>query len=881
MKYKNAFSSLIALIFFQCNSPNSYHDQKKPDINRFEIELVAENLNQPMSMDVLTDGRILIVEKDGAVKVYDPNSQFVSTIAQIPVNKRFNQPFTTSGKKYDADDGMHGVVLDPDFENNKFVYMYYSPEGEAAKSLVVRYKWEGTSLDLESKKILLEWPTQRERCCHWGGGMTFDKQGNLLIAIGDNSGFNINAEDGDSRRTSGNTNDLRGSILRIKPEPDGTYSIPEGNLFPKGMEKTRPEIYIMGVRNPWRLSIDSQTGWLYWGEVGPSTDEFNRAREAGNFGWPFFIANNIKSPNIDSEYDTSHIVNNSQYNTGLMELPPNPVPSIVWYDRNPAELFPIQGSGSLSAVGGPFYRKADFKDAERPYPAYYDGKWFVTDYVRGWIMVIEVDEEGNYKSLEEFMPEGTFTGINDMDFAPNGDLYILQYGHDSYASYAKDAKLYRIKYNDGNRKPKAIASSDKTAGSVPMKGKLLTVETIDYDNNISEYKWELIAENGESTAYKEQNPVVNIEVPGVYQAILTVTDSDGESDADTIELIAGNNPPEVLFEFPESNSNFYFPGDQVQYSINISDEEDKEIDISEASVWADYLPIGFDLQSFTDTLRVSPLYLSANSILGKQLINQNNCFQCHKIDQKAVGPSFKEIANHYRGTEGVYDQLSKKIVGGTKGTWGQAEMPANPSVSINEAKAIVDFILNSTMKPGDKSSLPLSGSLKVPEDTNAAYLVLKASYKDKGFQKITSIETVEIVGLKNPRVFMADFDTISNMRLYTPHFKQPNNLIPNAKKSYFGFNNIDLKGINMLGLDIIDFPKVKDSLWKVSIRTGSSNGEIIGSSRLSELTVADDSFVRLPIKLTSDKKDLFIVFENDKYEKGVDEFEIRSVKFIK
>ena len=85
----------------------------------------------------------------------------------------------------------------------------------------------------------------------------------------------------------------------------------------------------------------------------------------------------------------------------------------------------------------------------------------------------------------------------------------------------------------------------------------------------------------------------------------------------------------------------------------------------------------------------------------------------------------------------------------------------------------------------------------------------------------------------------------------------------------------------MLGLDIIDFPKVKDSLWKVTIRTGSSNGEIIGSSRLSELTVADDSFVRLPIKLTSDKKDLFIVFENDKYEKGVDEFEIRSVKFIK
>ncbi|EPR67043.1 PQQ-dependent sugar dehydrogenase [Cyclobacterium qasimii] len=881
MKYSNVFLCLIALVFFQCNSPQTYEDQKKPEINRFEIELVAENLNQPMSMDILDDGRILIVEKDGAVKVFDPNTFLVNTIAQIPVNKRFNQPFTTSGMKYDADDGMHGVVMDPDFDNNKFVYMYYSPESEIAKSLVVRYKWEGNSLDLESEKILLEWPTQRERCCHWGGGMVFDKKGNLLIAIGDNSGFNINAEDGDSRRTSGNTNDLRGSILRIKPQPDGTYSIPEGNLFPKGMEKTRPEIYIMGVRNPWRLSLDSQTGWLYWGEVGPSTDEFNRAREAGNFGWPYFIANNQKNTAIKTEYDTLKIVNNSQYNTGLVELPSNPVPSIAWYDRNPAEAFPIPGSGSLSAVGGPFYRKADFKGAERPYPAYYDGKWFVTDYVRGWIMAIEVDEDGNYKSMEEFMSEGTFTGVNDMDFAPNGDMYVLQYGHDSYASYAKDAKLYRIKYNNGNRKPKAIASSDKTAGSVPMKGRLLTEGTIDYDNNISDYKWVLTAENGESIVYKEQNPVVNIEVPGVYQAILTVTDSDGATDTDTIKLVAGNDPPEVLFEFPESNSSFYFPGDQVQYSVNISDEEDMEIDNSQVSVWADYLPEGFDLQVFMDTLKNSPLYLSANAILGQQLVKQNNCFQCHNLDQKAVGPSFNEIANHYRGTDGVYDQLSKKIIGGTKGTWGQTEMPANPSVSLNEAKAIVDFILNSTLKPGDKSSLPISGSLKVPEDTNAGYLVLKASYKDKGFEKITSIETVEIVGLKNPRVYTADFDTLSNMRLYTPHFKQPNNLIPNDKKSFIGLKNIDLNGICTLGLDIIDFPKVKDSFWKISIRIDSSDGEIIGTSMLSELTVADDGFITLPIKLTSVKKNLFIVFENSKYEKGVDEFEIRSIKFIK
>ncbi|MBK7653635.1 MAG: PQQ-dependent sugar dehydrogenase [Flammeovirgaceae bacterium] len=70
----------------------------------------------------------------------------------------------------------------------------------------------------------------------------------------------------DAMKSSSNTNDLRGKILRIHPEPDGTYTIPEGNLFPKGEEKTRPEIYVMGNRNPYRISVDQKTGFLYWGK---------------------------------------------------------------------------------------------------------------------------------------------------------------------------------------------------------------------------------------------------------------------------------------------------------------------------------------------------------------------------------------------------------------------------------------------------------------------------------------------------------------------------------------------------------------------------------------------------------------------------------------
>jgi cytochrome c len=92
---------------------------------------------------------------------------------------------------------------------------------------------------------------------------------------------------------------LRGKILRIHPESDGSYTIPEDNLFAKGTPKTRPEIYVMGCRNPYRISVDAETGILYWGEIGPDSgadglqgprgyDEFNQAKKAGNYGRQYF-----------------------------------------------------------------------------------------------------------------------------------------------------------------------------------------------------------------------------------------------------------------------------------------------------------------------------------------------------------------------------------------------------------------------------------------------------------------------------------------------------------------------------------------------------------------------------------------------------------------
>ncbi len=100
-----------------------------------------------------------------------------------------------------------------------------------------------------------------------------------------------------AEKSAGNPNDLRGGIIRIRPMPDGDYEIPEGNLFPPGTPGTRPEIYVMGCRNPWKISIDPATGYLYWGEVGPDAGGDGPARPArirrdqpGAQGWVFWMA---------------------------------------------------------------------------------------------------------------------------------------------------------------------------------------------------------------------------------------------------------------------------------------------------------------------------------------------------------------------------------------------------------------------------------------------------------------------------------------------------------------------------------------------------------------------------------------------------------------
>ncbi|MBD0349674.1 MAG: ThuA domain-containing protein, partial [Flavisolibacter sp.] len=359
------------------NKPLDYskaYAVKAPEDNRFVKTILSNDLNEPMELAVAPDGRVFFTERAGKFYVYDPVAKKTKLLYNFPakaVEKYLN--------------GLIGITLDPDFRNNNYIYFFYSSNtGAQYHQNISRFKLTADgNLDTTSEKVIIKIPIDLEVSAHTGGSLAWDKDKNLYISTGDNT--TPFASDGyaplderpdrlvyDAQRSAGNPNDLRGKILRIHPEADGSYTIPEGNLFPKGTPGTRPEIYVMGCRNPYRISVDPVSSILYWGEVGPDAgqdsrhgprgyDEFNQARKPGNYGWPYFVGDS--KAYHDSDFATKAVgelfnvnapVNNSPNNTGAIQLPP-PQKAMIWYPYSLSDEFPDLGVGGRCAMGGPVY----------------------------------------------------------------------------------------------------------------------------------------------------------------------------------------------------------------------------------------------------------------------------------------------------------------------------------------------------------------------------------------------------------------------------------------------------------------------------------------------------------------------------------------------
>jgi cytochrome c len=849
---------------------------EKPDENRFTKVVLQQKLEEPIQFQIMAGGKVLYAERKGKMKVYDPATNKLEVIAEFAVSREY---VSKTGQRDEGEDGLQGVILDPDYATNHFMYVYYSPKSESVNRLS-RFVWKGGKLDMKTEKKVMDVVVQREECCHVGGGMLFDKDKNLLLSTGDNTfsrssdGFTpIDERPGegprDAQKSSSNTNDLRGKILRIHPEADGSYTIPEGNLFPKGTAKTRPEIYTMGNRNPWRLTIDSKTNWLFWGEVGPdgsnssdlrgprSYDEFNIAKKAGNYGWPYFNGKeayryyNFATKESGAWWDPLKPVNNSPNNTGLNVLPPT-VDPFIWYPYAVSEQFPELGSGGRSAVGGPIFHQADFAGVKGAFPAYYEGKWLITDWVRGWIMSVTFDEEGKYVSMERFLPNLTLHGAIDMKFGPDGSLYVLEYGN-GYFKDLPEAELIKIEFNGGNRKPTVQVSANKTAGALPMTVQLSSKGTNDADGDVLKYSWKVTKGGVLKQSSTKESPLITLATAGVYKATLTVTDPSGAKNSKSVEIIAGNAVPDVKFTFNKGNSSFYFPGSTINYAVSVADKEDgslanKRILPAAVSVSINYLSEGYDMTVVAQ--KQNSFDASAQYEVAKGLIKKSDCNACHMLDAKSLGPSFNAVALKYKGNDKAQDWLVKKIANGGSGVWGDAMMPAHSSMPASELNSIVKYILSLSDKKQVQKSLPVVGSYTTnvqPGSPNKGSFIFRAAYQDKGSALAPRQTGEQVLVLRNPTVLVDNTDRNSQIEF-------------NADRSV-ATSKVDGASLMLSNVDLTDIRKIQfksaegGAKGTVEIRLGTADGQVIGKT-----AVAEKSDGVAELTPTTGRKNVYFVF---------------------
>ncbi|MEL7533253.1 MAG: ThuA domain-containing protein, partial [Bacteroidota bacterium] len=815
--------------------------ERVPDDERFVMEVLGDNLNEPSELHVLNDGKVLFTERKGKLNLYNPESGKITVAGKIDVHTKF-------------EDGLMGISLDPNFEQNSYLYLYYSPKGDEPIQHLSRFKFENDKLDMKSEKVMLVVPVQRDECCHTGGSIQFGPDGLLYLSTGDDTnpfetGYApINEKPGrspwDAQKSSANPNDLRGKILRIRPTADGAYEIPAGNLFPVDGSEGRPEVYVMGCRNPYRISIDPKTQYLYWGEVGPDArvngehgprgyDEVNQAREAGFFGWPLFVGNNyayrevnFADQSLGEFYDPAKPINNSPNNTGKQELPPAQ-PAFIWYPYVSSPDFPIVGEGGRNAMAGPVFYHDLFEGTESQFPSYYDGKLFIYDFMRDWIFAVTMAENGDLEKIEPFLPNLKLSSPVDMEFGPDGAMYILEYGTRWFAKN-KDARLIRIDYKAGNRAPNAEIVADKLIGAAPMTVNFSADQSFDYDEGDAlQYSWTF----PEGAKANGINASHTFEQAGVYQVSLEVRDAEGARGERSVEIQVGNEPPLINAQL-EGNKTFFWRERPMQYQIDVLDQEDGSL--AEGTLAEGAVAISFNYLNNSEdrTIEAQDHAALANASLiaaGKDLIGEYGCIACHAVDKLVVGPSYQDVSKKYQEKEDKVEYLISKIIKGGSGVWGANAMPAQAQVSEAEAEKMTVYLLSLASDEPLPPSLDPQGTLNFNEHQGlgqGSTYTLQISYQDKGGEEIGPLDVYESYTLRSPEVSFGEMDEIAsknvNMRTKRPENIRYAALRPEAVAI---MPNFDLTAITELSLRYRT--AFKDA--KLEIRLDAPDGALLAT----------------------------------------------------
>ncbi len=625
------------------------------DWSNYEKVTLTKDTGEPIDMAVMADGRVLHTARNGDVRLTDPATGVTSVVTTVDV---YNN----------SEDGLQTITLDPDFATNQWVYLYYAPRemtgtaqngapypattptGNAPNSLptgadpsywdqwqgynqLTRVTWDAASdsLDMSTEQVIITVEVQRGQCCHVAGDVDFDDDGNLYLSTGDNTPASTPGANGfapnndapgmnpglDSRRGAGSTNDLRGAILRITVADDGSYTIPDGNLFAPGEAGTRPELFVMGLRNPFRFDVDSATNSVSWGDYGPDAGQASAERgpmglvewnttaidQPMNGGWPYCTGDDFDYNEWDYATATpgpffdcaAGAQNNSRWNTGLAVVPPA-TPADLYYgddadDQPWPELTEFERQGGQGPMGGPVYHYDADNPSTSKFPAYWDGKAFFAEFSQDYLAAFTVDwPDGPVTHIEHFLPNGALTdnvqpitdSPIDIEFGPEGSLYVLDYG-DGFFRANPDAGLYRIDYVEGNKSPTAVIAADPVSSSTaPLTVTFDGSGSSDPEGDDLTYEWDVDGDGTfDATGATIEHTYTAL---GSSTARLRVTDPGGRTALTSIQISVGNIAPSIVVETPPDGA-FFDWGQAVPFRVTTSDPEDGTDTVCSRVAW--------------------------------------------------------------------------------------------------------------------------------------------------------------------------------------------------------------------------------------------------------------------------------------------------------
>lgn len=522
----------------------------------FIQEGVVMGLTLPTSFAMATDGRIFIAEKAGRVRVYH-NGELLP------------EPFIdlTTEVNDAADRGLMGIAVDPAWPRRPYVYVAFvydppeikerNPSG-ARVSRVVRLTADAANLNVampgsgvvlvgtNSTAAHVGNPDQgdaepfscrdeagqpvrdciaAEGTAHTIDMLKFGPEGALYVSVGDgivNSKGNARALD---------INSLNGKILRI--DPDTGEGLASNPFYDGDPASNRSKVFALGMRNPFRFTIDPRNGRVIVGEVGNEKwEEINIGGPGANFGWPCY-----EGPEEAATYANCEAFRSGEWTV---------THGVLSYRHT---IKPQRGA----AIGGDLY-------LGRSFPALYRGAYFYHDFNGG---------------VTNFLTFGGDGSVTDNEFATNmpGIVQITATDDALYVLSIILGGIWRIRYvPGGDQPPTAAATADPMGGAAPLEVAFSSARSTDPEKNIVSYQWDL----GDGASSSKANPTHTYTENGVYQVTLTVTDSAGNASTDKLEILVGSKPPVAEILEPSDGARFRI-GETITFRGRGSDPDDGKL----------------------------------------------------------------------------------------------------------------------------------------------------------------------------------------------------------------------------------------------------------------------------------------------------------------